>query len=338
MMYVHALSSSRVFLSALVSVTICWAAEFFPRDAAEQMVKLEKSSNKWFCFKFSRDKAIVAGGGDEIKVWDTKTGKLRMSARTGTYHGPDISLSSDGKLITGASNRPRILVWNTESGKQTHSFDSGNAERIVIAVRFRPDGKVLATGNGDDTISLLDISTGSEALLRQNMSHSAAIDFSEDGKLLASGGRDGTVRIWDVAKKTEKACLKGFQGRVNEVVFGGGDRFLASDDVVSNGKNADSSGVIILHRLQDGKEVARFPGASSPTLTEDGRYFCAISDDDRGFSIWNTSTGAKVFQHQAKGQARFRAVEFVSEGKVICVVEDRKELSLMQVSTGLGNK
>jgi WD40 repeat protein len=71
-------------------------------------------------------------------------------------------------------------------------------------VAFSPNGKLLATGEGDGTVRAWNpathrpigapIQTGSGPL-----GAVFVVAFSPDGKLLASGGNDGAVRLWHVS-------------------------------------------------------------------------------------------------------------------------------------------
>ena len=70
---------------------------------------------------------------------------------------------------------------------------------LVYSVSFSPDGKTLASGSGDNTIKLWDVTTGKEIHTLQGHSSSVwSVSFSPDGKTLASGSDDQTVILWNV--------------------------------------------------------------------------------------------------------------------------------------------
>lgn len=73
----------------------------------------------------------------------------------------------------------------------------GHAE-AVVSIQFSPDGRHLASGSGDTTIRLWDLTT--ETPLYTCAGHKQwvlCVSWSPDGKKLASACKSGEIRIWD---------------------------------------------------------------------------------------------------------------------------------------------
>jgi WD40 repeat protein len=91
-------------------------------------------------------------------------------------------------------------------------------QRSANAVRFSPDGKMLAAACEDRGIYLWDAATGE--LLTVLTGHEATprrLAFTPDGRELASGDDAGIVRIWDLAAQRESMIIDAHEGPVRSM-------------------------------------------------------------------------------------------------------------------------
>jgi WD40 repeat protein len=80
----------------------------------------------------------------------------------------------------------------------------------VMAIAFRPDGQILATGSEDGTVVLWDRFAHlplNTPLLQENANMVYSLAFSPNGEILTAGTKDGRVYIWDIRDPLSPAVL-----------------------------------------------------------------------------------------------------------------------------------
>ena len=118
-----------------------------------------------------------------------------------SHDGSHLAIGTGGVVeLMDAKERERIANLRHTAGNRYANW----------AVAFSPDGTLLASGSGDGTIKVWNVTTKAEvASLDGHTDQVRALDFSPDGTLLASGSLDRTIRLWNVATWANSGTLEG---------------------------------------------------------------------------------------------------------------------------------
>jgi WD40 repeat protein len=148
--------------------------------------------------------------------------------------------------------------------------------KVVDAVGFSPDGRILALGCLDGTVELWDtIKSQKRATLQAHPKAVLVATFSPDGRTLVTGGLDSTVKLWDVATLNEKAAPRWNTGYVFSAAFTPDSRTVA----VGGGSRVGSfqRGEVKLYDVDTGHCRATLNGQAGPVgFTVDGRALATV--------------------------------------------------------------
>ncbi len=233
--------------------------EIFDARSGAVRIRLRRRAGAIQSLVFFPDGRTLAASADNesIRLYDAMTGTERL-----VLAEPDqpprpwwsVVLTPGARFLIagkGVQGEPgRVVIWDLSTGR-IQSVLLGHAD-YVRAVAAAPEGHVLATGSGDETIKIWDLDAGSErASFEGHQGQVFCLAFNPTGELLASGSDDNTVRLWDMARGREAATLRGHGGAVHSLAFTPDGARLAS---------ASRDGAIFLWDVTTRRKVGNLAG------------------------------------------------------------------------------
>ena len=151
---------------------------------------------------------LVSGGGDN---WEKQT---HADGTTFFFSAGDSPVDRTAK------------VWEVATGKNIATLESSG---MVRGIAFSPDGKCLATGANNKTVTLWCTKTWQPMVTLDTVSFES-FAFSPDGSRLLIGGTwpEQRIQVWDVETRELIVELLGHKSDVESLAFSPDSRLLAS--------------------------------------------------------------------------------------------------------------
>jgi len=215
---------------------------------------------------------------------------------------------------------------------------------VVLVADYAPDGKGIAAGSIDGTVSVWDLAG---ARLARSLGHEGAIvdvAYSPDGKTIAAASTGGATifsddytAFWDIATGTQTHKFTDN--------FGGKLSFSPDGKLVLGGSYTGDA-AIRLRAVQSGAVIRQFEGIHG-RLSPDGKYVVVgeyesngniLSSDDYYISVVDASTGRRLWRTMTDNS---NAIAFSPDGRHLLVaplVWDPPSMSisfkLLEMATG----
>jgi WD40 repeat protein/tRNA A-37 threonylcarbamoyl transferase component Bud32 len=239
-----------------------------------------------------------AGQGvrEEVKVWDTATGKEVFARHRGAganhpYARIGVLVwSPDGHRLAASRNDGQINVWEAAAGKEVLDRRArGQGLGLLPALAWHPDSRRLALVVAEDVIEVRDVIEGKEVLtLGKQAGPIRVVTWSPDGKALAVAG--GNPHRFDVPAEVKVYAAdgkelggKGLSGPVEELAWSPDGKHLAA---ACQGK-----GEFMVWEALTGKVVINVPAAGGFRLSwaPDGRSLVASGPQQA--RVWDVAGG-----------------------------------------------
>jgi WD40 repeat protein len=179
---------------------------------------------------FHADGRTLIGATDEGRVvlWDTarrtRSGLLTIDVGDDTS---SVALDRNGRTLAFLPATD-VAVYLFDMARRTPKWTFSHTGEIR-SIALSPDGKTLAVGGADNTVTLSDVMH--PGALAGHAEWLAAFALSPDGRTLATGGGDKKIVLWDVARRTPRGPpLTGHIGSPSTLAFSHDGRVLASAD------------------------------------------------------------------------------------------------------------
>jgi WD40 repeat protein len=271
---------------------------------------------------WSPDGHSIVGGSwpCTVWVWDVQSGKVTKTIRRRTYDVTGVAYSPDGKWLArrsanAFSQRGELTVWDARSGREILRV---NAKGDGSTVAFSPDSaQVVLAGLGDETVRVLDVSTGQEAVRVKGSAgvvHDVA--FNPVKSLLACAGWAGTVEVWDTLKRRLAFQREGLPGSVETVTFSPDGNLLAIGWGFGTLEVWDlsESQLIFFRKAHTGP-------VNSITFSPDCRQL-ASGSEDHSVKVWDISGPPAAMLVQKGHTRRINGVAFGANGEYLVSTSD----------------
>jgi WD40 repeat protein len=274
---------------------------------------------KWLALIQSRD-------GGRLLLINTETGAIKHSITRAANSPTDVVFTHNGEAVTIATHNQRegLRSWNVETGKELPVLRE--VPQSALSLAYSPDGKWLAVGHAQPSISLIELET-------RKLKHSLGgftsslrwVDFTSDGKSLLAYDNSGMVTVFDPEKGKKLRDFTAGQSQALPALSADGKTVITS-----------SGNVVDAWNIETGEAVHPFEGHRSyvthAAVSPDGRL-SGTTAQDYALRLWDLQTGEQVHMRQ-RVPPRYGAptVAFTPDGAHLLWANTNTSIEMLDVA------
>ena len=276
---------------------------------------LDASSGGVYCVAFSPDGSSLASANVDgtVKLWTVAT-----RTRTATLTHTDTDLDNPAKTVGGTKS------WS------------------IYSVAYSPVSSIVASGNGDGTITLWDVATqqGNATLPDINNenwnSFANSVAFSPNGSMLAASYVTPAVTLWNVGSRSQIATLAAdTRWWVYAVAFSPDGSILASGNGDNDPSAGSSDGVVqlwdVASRTMTANLTSTNSGAGSLAFSPDGATLANVNGDGT-ITLWRVAARTSAATLTSAGHAA-KCLAFSPDGTTLASGNNDGTITLWDVAT-----
>jgi serine/threonine protein kinase/WD40 repeat protein len=290
--------------------------------------------HEWRDRNTRKARALLDGCRPELRDWEWRWLRRQVEggARTLQAEGPPVhavAFAPDGRLAA-ADVEGRVRVWDAAGAP---ALAVSGSPSPLLAARWSPDGRLLATGAFDGSVRLRrGPALDQEVVLAGHARDASVLAFSPDGRRLASASTDGSLCTWDVmaGKLLRGGNPAGFAA--TELDFGPRGDLLAAAGSDGTLRVLDADTLAVRHQ-------AVFPGESlfaARFLADGDRILVGrvdVAKQRTTVTLWSLSAGREAVSWDA-GFYPAANLSLDAGGREVALPRYDGAVSLRDVATG----
>lgn len=236
-------------------------------------------------WSFSPSAIWLAGGGDELLVWEVEE-QLLMARWDLPCWVTAVEFHPSGAMVATGHDDGSVRLWQPGISKPLAEIRGHGS--AIASLAFHPRGELLATAGEDRVVRTWDLKRDKPGV--KCVGHADRISFVawQFGKFgLVSAGWDGSAYCWDAETGQCRGSVRGQYGDalVLAALSLDGNRLVA----------VEPGGVVNVWAAPDDARPRlrlRVPSDEIPAVTirPDGTYL-AVAGADRAIAVWDLDTG-----------------------------------------------